>query len=273
MDWVVLGAEELLGGEARKLKASIEETGSPLPAFAPYVYRVLLEQKNANKETLAGMLAKLRIKELTAKVGPDESVEPFPAEVAFEGRFLTSPGKKPYGIPYEGALLQASLRPLLKQAGFSRLSSLPVVLLPDLLATFEPSDRRYHLRMNVLGFPALISIPGIVLAPAKPREYYLLKRSGMDPAGLNRAFKGLFIDHGDPRLPLVVSGLALQALAYARTGNVFCDDAGCSLHNAHWHHELIALYGQDEAQNTGLSQGIPLCSAHSGMVKDLKLTP
>lgn len=268
MNWVVFGAEELLGGEARKLKASIEETGSPLPAFAPYVYRVLLEQKNANKETLATMLAKLRIKELTAKVGPNESVEPFPAEVAFEDRFLTSPGKKPYGIPYEGALLQASLRPLLKQAGFSRLPSLPVVLLPDLLATFEPSDRRYHLRMNVLGFPALISIPGIVLAPAKPREYYLLKRSGMDPAGLNRAFKGLFIDHGDPRLPRVVAGLALQALAYARTGNAFCDDAGCSLHNAHWHHELIALYGSEEgAQNSGLARPIPLCSAHAKMLK------
>jgi hypothetical protein len=233
-----------------------------------------LEQKNANKETLAAMLAKLRIKELTAKLGPNESVEPFPAEVAFEDRFLTSPGKKPYGIPYEGALLQVFLRPLLKQAGFSRLLSLPVVLLPDLLATFEPSDRRYHLRMNVLGFPALISIPGIVLAPAKPREYYLLKRSGLDPAGLNRAFKGLFIDHGDPRLPRVVAGLALQALAYARTGNAFCDDAaGCSLYNAHWHHELIALYGKDEAQNTGLSQSTPLCSAHSRMAKDWRVTP
>jgi len=102
MDWVVLGAEELLGGEARKLKDSIEETGSPLPAFAPYVYRVLLEQKNANKETLAGMLAKLRIKELTAKVGPNESVEPFPAEVAFEGRFLTSPGKNLTASPTRG---------------------------------------------------------------------------------------------------------------------------------------------------------------------------
>jgi len=273
MDWVVLGAEELLGGEARKLKDSIEETGSPLPAFAPYVYRVLLEEKNADKETLAGMLAKLRIKELTAKVGPNESVEPFPAEVAFEGRFLTRPGKKTLRHPLRGGLASSFSTALAETSRFFppiKPSCSAFARLAGNVRTFGPP---LPFADECLRLPCAHLDSRHRSCPAKPREYYLLKRSGLDPAGLNRAFKALFIDHGDSRLPRVIAGLALQALAYLRTGNAFCDDAGCSLHNAHWHHELIAIYGPDEAHYTGLSQGIPLCSAHSRMVKDWKVTP
>lgn len=273
MPWSLFGADELLReGEVPRLRSILERSGVPLPSFEPSIYRFLLTHRLIEPKSLAQALAGLRVKSLSERMEPDSQDTPFPAEVAFEERFLLKPQEKPYGIPYEANLLQRKLRPLLAQAGLSRLLSPPIILLPDLLATFDTSDKRYHLRMNVLGHPSLVSIPGIVLAPAKPRPYYLMKQAGIDPAYLETAFKEAFIGHKDPRTPRIISGLILQALFYTRTGEAFCQNAFCSLFNAHWHHELIAIYGTEEGQAKDPNP-LPLCQKHKDQLRGIDLNP
>ncbi|MFC1860594.1 DUF6775 family putative metallopeptidase, partial [Chloroflexota bacterium] len=93
------------------------------------------------------------------------------------------------------------------------------------------------------GVPSIISTTGLVEAPAKPREYYLLKqqyeRLGKDLTELKERFKGRFIDYEDERLTEVMKGYAMQAILYALTGDPFCEDKDCRLYNAHWQEELI----------------------------------
>ena len=269
MPWSLFGAEELLGGEeAQRLRSILERSGVPFPSFEPSVHRFLLAHRLMEPTNLAQALAGLRVKALSERMEPDSQDPPLPAEVTFEERFLLNPQEKPYGIPYEANLLQRKLRHLLVQSGFSRPSSPPIVVLPDLLASFDTSDRRYHLRMSVLGHPALVSIPGIVLAPAKPRPYYLMKQAGIDPHYLETAFKEAFIGHKDPRTPKVIAGLILQALFYARTGEAFCQKSFCSLFNAHWHHELIAIHGTEGSQGKDPNP-LPLCQKHKDQLKAL----
>jgi len=91
--------------------------------------------------------------------------------------------------------------------------------------------------------PSLISTSGLVEAPAKPREYYLLKQQyeklGKDLTELKASFSRRFIDYGDKRLTEVAKGYVMQAVFYLLTGNPFCEDKGCRLYNAHWQEELI----------------------------------
>ena len=89
----------------------------------------------------------------------------------------------------------------------------------------------------------VISTTGLIEAPARPREYYLLKqqyeRLGRDLLELKERFKGRFLDYEDERLTQVIKGYAMQAVFYHLVGNPFCEDKGCRLYNAHWQEELI----------------------------------
>src|SRR3990167_2056798 len=82
-----------------------------------------------------------------------------------------------------------------------------IVFTNQLIATWEEDDSRYHARSSVYGFPSIISTAGIVEAPAKPREFYLMKQQygmmGMDDlaiAEFNMKFEGRFIEYNDPRM-------------------------------------------------------------------------
>jgi hypothetical protein len=112
-----------------------------------------------------------------------------------------------------------------------------------LFATWEEADKRYHARTSVYSFPSVISTTGLVEAPAKPREYYFLRRQyemvGRDLLELKNRFKGSFLDYEDERLTEVTKGYVMQAVFYSLTGNPFCEDKGCRLYNAHWQEELI----------------------------------
>jgi hypothetical protein len=134
------------------------------------------------------------------------------------------------------------------------------------VATWDDSNRRYHIRTSLYGIPSLISTTGIVEAPAKPREYYLLKsqyeRLGKDLAELKACFEGRFIDYGDERLTEITKGYAMQAIFYALTGNPFCEDKGCRLYNAHWQEELI--WAQ-------LESGYEFCPRHTEFLNGLHL--
>lgn len=191
-------------------------------------------------EAAARSLAWARVK------NPDkaeQAFEPMYGEVDYEIRALRGEAKVG-GVVYDGRLLAEALREHI--LGSLSNDTAHVVLTDRLVTTFSRADLRHHLRTLVCGFPSIISLPGIVEAPAKPREYYVMKQElEMRGAGelelerLKTSFRGKFIDYGDQSIPQVVSGLLLQAVMFHLTLDPFCTDKKCRLFNAHWQEELI----------------------------------
>ena len=207
-------------------------------------------------ESLALRIARLKVRNPAA---PAVHVEPLAGEIAYEQRRLENGNRGPFGVVYDGFRFQASVARLL---GGREADAIHVVFTNRLLATWEPDDRRYHLRTIILAAPAIISTTGLVEAPAKPREFYAARRAlgipgGADYEVLKQQFAGRFLDHDDLRLIEVAKGYALQAVAYALTGEAFCDDPHCRLYNAHWQERMV------EAQIGGR-----LCERHQRILKD-----
>jgi hypothetical protein len=104
----------------------------------------------------------------------------------------------------------------------------------------------------------------VVEAPAKPREYYLLKQQyqmlGKDLLELKDGFRGRFIDYDDERLNEVMKGYAMQAVFYSLIGDPFCEDKGCRLYNAHWQEELIFAHIGSEYE---------FCQRHTKLIEDM----
>ncbi len=198
---------------------------------------------------------------------PDLSFVPLLGEIDFERRRLTDPEIRAWGILYDGHRMMGMLQRLIPEAERS-LSHIHVVFTNQLFGTWNDNDRRYHARVSLYGFPSLLSTTGIVVAPAKPREYYLLKQQytalGIQdaaPVGLDSQFAGQFIDHGDARLTEAMKGYVMQAIAHRFWGDPFCDDASCRLYNAHWQQEIIS------AQIEGPNEFCPL---HQEKLRELR---
>lgn len=115
------------------------------------------------------------------------------------------------------------------------------IIFTDLLAcTFSEDDLRYHARTIICGSPSIMSVPGIVEAPAKPREFYFALNFGQDAESAKKSVAGRFLDYGDYRIADAASNFALQAMFFFLTeGEPFCDDPRCRLFNAHWQEDLI----------------------------------
>jgi len=82
---------------------------------------------------------------------PVEEREPLYGEIAYERRRLTTRGEA-RGVVYDGFMVQELLASLFDREELNRWS-LPLVFTNQLLATFDESDRRYHLRTVILGYP------------------------------------------------------------------------------------------------------------------------
>lgn len=177
---------------------------------------------------------------------PWEPREPLWGEVNYERRRLADPESRAFGLLYDAPLMAELFRGLLPPAERSR-RSIHLVFTHQLIGTWDEDDRRYHARVNLLSFPGIISTSGIVEAPAKPREFYLLKQQFLAlrmpdamAVAVEQEFKGRFIDYEDERLTEVMKGYVMQAILYHLTGEPFCPDKGCRLYNAHWQEEVIA---------------------------------
>lgn len=125
-------------------------------------------------------------------------------------------------------------------------NTLFIILTDKLFATYE-QDNRLHIRAAIFSLPCIISIPGIVEGPAKPREYYILKKRytalgiwELKEQDVKKKFKGKFIDYKDKRLTEVIKGYVAQAIFFFMTGNPFCTKKTCRLYNAHWQKDLIS---------------------------------
>lgn len=192
-------------------------------------------------EALARSVAETRVRNPR---GGQEEFEPLLGEVDFELRLLRDPRKRLPGILYDGFRFQDILRSLLPSEERT-LTTMHLAFTSRLLGTLDPNDRLYHARVIVCGFPSVVSTSGLVEGPAKPREFYLVRRGysalGMTPPteSLKDEMKGRFIDYDDERTSEVLKGYALQAFFYHLTGDPFCDDPHCRLFNAHWQEEMI----------------------------------
>jgi hypothetical protein len=167
-----------------------------------------------------------------------------------------------FGVLYDGLELQRIFWEIISREQRS-LEFVHIFFTNRLFATWDEHDRRYHARVSVYGIPSIISTTGVVEAPAKPREYYLLKQQyemlRKNLLELKDGFKGSFMDYDDERLTEVVKGYAMQAVFYYLIGYPFCEDKGCRLYNAHWQEELI--FAQ-------LGSEYEFCPQHKGLIED-----
>jgi hypothetical protein len=158
--------------------------------------------------------------------------------VRYEERALDHPEREG-GVLYDGVAVQRALNETLPAAERS-LDTLHVALLDRAIGTWGDHDGRWHKRVNVLGQPALVSVPGLYEAPAKPEQYYKEKQkhamlSGDAPPRevLETEVEGEFLVAYDPRTTEALKGYVLQAVHCWLTGEGFCDEAGCRLSNPH----------------------------------------
>ena len=149
------------------------------------------------------------------------------------------------GRLYDGRAVRRACNAALDVAGGDSSRSHRRVALLDLpLATW--GDDRWHRRVSVLGRPAVVSVPGLWRAPAKPNEYYRQRRryarvTGEAPPedALAERVETDFLRREDPRTAEVLKGYVLQAVHYLATGVAFCDDERCRLHDAHRHEGVL----------------------------------
>ena len=186
--------------------------------------------------------------------------DPLPAEVGFMARQLSRSGPRRFGYLYDAMAVMSIYRALLPSG-----EDPAVVFTYQLIATWDEGDLKYHARVLVAGSPSIISVPGVILAPARPREYYMYqagaRAAGMSDEEIDLKMKesigDRYVTHGDPRIPEILKGYALQAAAYWIFGEDFCEDPDCRLFNAHWQEEML------RAQLGGRYE---LCPRHAEML-------
>jgi hypothetical protein len=158
--------------------------------------------------------------------------------VRYEERALEHPDRAG-GVIYDGLQVQRLLAERLPEDE-ADLDHLHVPLLDRVLGTWGAHDGRWHKRVNVLGQPGLVSVPGLYEAPAKPEQYYKAQQkhamlSGDTPPRevLENEVEGEFLVADDPRTTEALKGYVLQAVHYLATGEDFCEEASCRLANPH----------------------------------------
>jgi hypothetical protein len=212
-------------------------------------------------ESFAQELARYRIFK-TDRPREGTAELPFPGEVRVEERMIGGI-TEPVGMLYDAGLLA---RAYSRAIGIGYTNDmldpdlLHIIITYRLIGTFEKHDGRYHARTSYYAFPCIISTTGLVVAPAKPREYYFTKNlmgGGLSEEEILENIEGRYLDFDDERKTEVMKGYLLQALFYHATGNPFCEDPMCRLFNAHWQEDML------KAQ---LGGGKELCDSHEKML-------
>ena len=178
--------------------------------------------------------------------------------IRYEERALEHPEREG-GVLYDGLAVQRALNAALPKAERD-LETVHVPILDRAIGTWGDHDGRWHKRVTVLGQPALVSVPGLYEAPAKPEAYYKEKQrhallSGDAPPRevLENQVEGEFLIEDDPRTTDALKGYVLGAFHYLETGEAFCESEDCRLFDAHYHEDLIEAQLRDPA----------FCSSHA----------
>ncbi|UPV99056.1 hypothetical protein M0R88_11015 [Halorussus gelatinilyticus] len=172
--------------------------------------------------------------------------------VRYEERALDHPEREG-GVLYDGVAVQRALNAAIPEDERT-LDHLHVALLDRAVGTWGDHDGRWHKRVNVLGQPALVSVPGLYEAPAKPEQYYEEKQkhalvSGDAPPRevLENEVEGEFLVAEDPRTTEALKGYVLQAVHCWLTGEGFCEESGCRLSNPHRQPGVVEAQLRDPA--------------------------
>jgi hypothetical protein len=215
-------------------------------------------------DSVAAILASARVSDPLRRLQRERS--PSGVELAAERRALEVPGRTSAGILYDGSVLQWVLWELLLP---DEEGACHIVITARLFGTWVPDDRRWHAHAGLYGQPSIISSSGLVQAPARPREYYhgqQLATSRMAPrevveAELQLRLRDRMLLPDDPRLTQVLTGYALQSVAFHLTGSPFCSVPTCPLYNARRQEELIRAH---------CSEASALCPHHEALFGDVK---
>ena len=217
----------------------------------------LRERVGADVEVRNRFLDRFRDGDLPREFAEARVLSPYDREtgnamlgvVRYEERALDHP-ERAGGVIYDGFAVQRALERRLPEEERS-LDRLHVALLDRVLGTWG-NDGRWHKRVAVLGPLALVSVPGLYEAPAKPEAYYREKQrhallSGDAPPReiLENEVEGAFLVEDDPRTTEALAGYVLQAVHYLRAGEAFCDEAGCRLYDAHRQEALVEAQLRD----------------------------
>jgi len=164
--------------------------------------------------------------------------------VRYEERALEDPEREG-DVLYDGNAVQSALNAAIPVEA-SGLDHLHVALVDRAIGNWGDHDGRWHKRVAVLGQPAIVSVPGLYEAPAKPETYYKEKQrhallSGDAPPRevLENQVEGDFLIEDDPRTTEALCGYVLAALNLIETGEAFCETEGCRLFDAHYQEALI----------------------------------
>lgn len=163
----------------------------------------------------------------------------------YELRVLDGRSRATAGVMYDGNELQRVAYGLLP-SDERGLDSINIWFTERAVVTWDEDDRRFHARVSVYGYPSVVSTTGMVVAPAREREYYILRRFGMGSEPKTYGKEGTFLDFRDPVATEVAKGYAMQAVFFALTGDPFCDEPECRLYNAHWQREMMAAQLGDD---------------------------
>lgn len=199
--------------------------------------------RGLDEHSIAEMYASCRVKDIFKDINSNYTTH-VSEDVEYELSILNGATSQP-NVVYDGFRLQY-IYSIMIDADESSLDNVHVVITDRLLATYNEEDMRYHLNTVVLGYPSIVSIGGIVEAPAKPRAFYTLYyyhiSRGIEISidEVKSIFKDVMLEHDDPRLTDVAKGYIMQALFYSMLNDApFCDDKRCILYNAHWQDEVI----------------------------------
>lgn len=225
---------EVLGDYARELIGGIEVTC--YDDFFGYCFgRCEQSDTSRLKDELAVVLAEARVTDPGRRTETGAQLRPF---VDYERRMLDREPPRPVGVLYDGFDLCAAYNMLLSHAGIP-VDGLVLVVINQLLGTFDENESRYHARVIILGHPCIISTSGLVEAPARPREYYIEKQLGLGELHREADMPEKWLRPDDPRTTEVLKGYLAQAIFYHVTGEPFCEERGCRLFNAHWQEDLL----------------------------------
>lgn len=174
------------------------------------------------------------------------------------GAIQESPSEQ---ILYDGFEMQKIISNNISEFDDNR-KNFHIIFTEKLVATFSEEDFRYHARALIAANPCIISISGIIEAPAKPKQYYLDLMTNFSEESvelIKMKYKGQFVDYNDPRLSTIIEGYVLQSLIYYETGESFCDQNYCRLFNSHWQEELLSTQVKDKK----------FCAKHETIINSL----
>jgi len=213
------------------------------------------QDESASRE-LAEQLSQLRVSNPTQERSGERKL--LGPEIDYERRVFSGETRANPGVVYDGNDLQrlAYANLTVEDRGTGNIH---IWMTERLFATWEESDKRYHLRANVLGEPSIVSTSGMILAPAKDRNFYIARRLGVKTLRPEDVCTEDFLRREDSRTTEVAKGLAMQAIFYNVFGEGFCEEKNCRLFNAHWQKDLLnAQIGDSD-----------FCKTHEKMLRSL----